>query len=130
MQNIRVNDTESDSNAIRKGTLYFTPSNTTTRNNMNAGYFKPDETVISDITICHFQQVSLPSSYSKVRRESVRLYLSGEPRLSPGPVVCLHILDPDALTAKKGKRARSELLQRVFEEQRNGKSWSNRIHDA
>jgi hypothetical protein len=50
MQNIRVNDTDSGSIAIRKGTLYFTPSNTTTRNNLNAGYFQPDKTVISDIT--------------------------------------------------------------------------------
>jgi hypothetical protein len=50
MQNIRVNDTESGSNAIRKGTLYFTPSNTTTRNNLNSGYFQPDKAVISDIT--------------------------------------------------------------------------------
>lgn len=50
MQNIRVNVTNSGSNAIRKGTLYFTPSNTTTVNNLNAGYFQPDKALISDIT--------------------------------------------------------------------------------
>jgi len=50
MQNIRVNDTNSGSNTIRKGTLYFTPSNTKTANDLNRGYFHPDKALISDIT--------------------------------------------------------------------------------
>jgi hypothetical protein len=50
MQIIRIHDTNSGSNVIRKGTLYFTPSNATTSNNLDSQYFQPDKAVISHVT--------------------------------------------------------------------------------
>jgi len=50
MQDIRVNETGHGQAAIRKGTIYFTPSNATRPSPINVNYFTPNNVSTSDIT--------------------------------------------------------------------------------